>query len=101
MIEGGRKEITEVIKKALQLEPDEKAIVIIDDNKNKRTIDTINVSIGNVLVTLAMALAETMYLCSISRNISEEARLSYLELLLSFIKDEYEAHYSKGTKLES
>jgi hypothetical protein len=48
-----------------------------------------------------MALAETMYLCSISRNISEEARLSYLELLLSFIKDEYEAHYSKGTKLES
>lgn len=99
MIEGTKEEITEVIKKALQLKPNEKAIVIIDHN-NKRTIDTINVSTGNVLVTLAMALAEIMYLCSISRNISAEERLSYLELLLSFIKDEYEVHYSKGTKLE-
>jgi hypothetical protein len=80
----------------LQLKPDEKAIVIIKG----RGVKTFNISTGDVLETLASILAKIMYACSIQRNISEEERLSYLELLLSFIKDEYEDHYSKGTTLK-
>jgi hypothetical protein len=89
------------IAQALQLKPDEKAIVIIEDNKNKTTLEPFNINTGSVLETLASTLAKIMYACSIQRNISEEERLSYLELLLSFIKDEYETHYSKGTKLNT
>lgn len=84
------------IAQALQLQPDEKAIVIIKG----RSVETFNINTGDVLETLASTLAKIMYLCSIQRNISEEERLSYLQLLLSFIKDEYETHYSKGTKLK-
>jgi hypothetical protein len=102
MIERTKEERKEAInlQEALQLKPDEGAIVIIKDNKNNRSLETFNISTGNVLETLARTLAKITYLCSIQRNISEEERLSYLELLLSFIKDEYEVHYSKGTKLE-
>jgi len=88
------------LQEVLQLKPDEGAIVIIKNNKHNRSLKTFNISTGNVLETLAATLAKIIYLCSIQKNISEEERLSYLELLLSFIKDEYETHYSKGTKLE-
>lgn len=83
------------IAQALQLKPDEKAIVIIKG----RSVETFNISTLDLIEMLASTLAKIMSARSIQGNISEEEKLSFLQLLLNFIKDEYE-NYSKATTLK-
>jgi hypothetical protein len=88
------------MEKGLQLEPLEKALVIITDDKTQLVKKyQFYTDYADELEMLASALTKTLHDSSKEANMSYEKHLSFLEIFFEEIKDKYKKLFLKEQEI--